>query len=138
MPTPVVAVVDDDRDYLSLMELLLGDEAGCSVVTICDGNDSPDRLGNLRPSLIVMDLLNPRSGYGWRSLELLTEDPATQGIPILLCSGATHELSGRDEWLKARGIAVIRKPFDVDEMIDMVRRLVGSDASPRPHVSTST
>lgn len=126
VPEPLVAVLDDDRDYLELMQMLLTDEAGCSVVTIC-GGDSACSLGTLEPRLIITDLFDPRSGYGWGSLEALTQDERTRNIPILLCTGATHELAGHEEWMRRHRIAVIRKPFDISEMVRTVRRLVGKD-----------
>lgn len=47
--------------------------------------------------------------------------------PLLLCAAAEHELDALKEWSACPCMAVLLKPFDVDEFLACVARLLRAD-----------
>ncbi len=86
---PHIAVVNDDTVFLHLMEELLRGEAGCDVSTCFVGSEGYIFVKELQPNLVILDLIFGPAEEGWRTLDLLTLDPATRHIPVIVCSAAT-------------------------------------------------
>jgi CheY-like chemotaxis protein len=69
---------------------------------------------------VLVDVLMPRLG-GLEVARRLKADPATRGIPVVaLSAGAT-----RADALAAGCDDFVGKPFDVDDLIETVRRWLG-------------
>lgn len=74
--------------------------------------------GQPRPDLVLSDVMMPLMG-GVELCKMLREDPATADIPIVLMSAA-YQATG----INAGADAVIAKPFDLDALDALVRRLL--------------
>ena len=119
-----VLVVDDDDVIRQLISVNLELE-GFEVATATDGQDCLDKVGQVQPDVITLDIMMPRLD-GWETASRLRADPATAGIKVVLLSARAQEAD------LARGTrigvdAYLTKPFDPDELIDVVRRLAGLD-----------
>ncbi len=105
-------MVDDDEAIREAMLDLLALE-GFAVLSACDGADALGVLaGAPRPCVAVVDLVMPRID-GWHLVRTIADDPALRGIGVV-CSTA-----GRGE-IPAGCSAILRKPFDVDALVDAV------------------
>jgi CheY-like chemotaxis protein len=115
---PRILLVDDDEgNREALRELLEGE--GYAVVAAPDGAQALERLGELRPSLILLDMMMPvMNGSEFRQRQ--REDPRLRDIPVLLMSAGAR-LDDEAEAMDARG--VIGKPPDVDAMLREVARI---------------
>jgi CheY-like chemotaxis protein len=119
---PHVAVVNDDTTFLRLMRELLGMEEGYKVSTSFVGSEGYGFVRDLQPDLVVLDLVFGDSAEeGWRTLDLLTLDPATRRIPVIVCSAATVQLQDHADWLSRFDVRVLPKPFDLDVLLAIVR-----------------
>jgi two-component system chemotaxis response regulator CheY len=114
-----VLVIDDDsgiRD--SLAECL--EVEGYAVACASNGADGLERLRAERPNLILVDLLMPVMN-GYQFLAEVRGDPALKGLPVVLMTGSTpragHPLPEAD--------AMLPKPFELDELLSLVRRFAG-------------
>ena len=119
-----VLVVDDD-DVLRQRITVNLELEGFEVATATDGQDCLDKVGQVQPDVITLDIMMPRLD-GWETASRLRADPATAGIKVVLLSARAQEAD------LARGTrigvdAYLTKPFDPDELIDVVRRLAGLD-----------
>ncbi len=126
-PTSVsklVAVADDDEPYLALMGELLVEEGGYRVSTCPPGLGGYEHVRQTRPDLVILDLVDGTPDAGWRTLELLTQDPQTRRIPVLLCSAAGDELEGYRGRTDRADVDAIAKPFDIEELLEKVGRLL--------------
>ena len=117
-----VLVVDDDDVIRQLITVNLELE-GFEVDTAVDGQDCLDKVAQVRPDVITLDIMMPRLD-GWAAASRLRADPATAGIKVVLLSARAQEAD------LARGSrigvdAYLTKPFDPDELIEVVRRLAG-------------
>jgi DNA-binding response OmpR family regulator len=112
-----VLIVDDDRDTLLTLGLLLRD-SGMYVHLLRSGEQVMDAVGSFRPDVIVLDLVLPdRSG-----LEIAEEIVLRYGEerPVLIAITAYSSETDR-RLAKAAGFAeFISKPYDPQAL---VRRL---------------
>jgi CheY-like chemotaxis protein len=111
----LIAVVDDDQSLLDLMTDLLS-ERSWQVLALRDSATAYESLLVAQPDAILLDIRLSGTQSGWDILDRLQAHPATQPIPVILWSGVTGDLDGKQEWLLARGIPVLSKPFEVDDL----------------------
>jgi len=113
-----ILVVDDRPNELQLLiEILRG--ARCRISVAFDGAQAYHRAQLIAPDLILMDVCMPRMD-GFTACRLLTADPATRAIPILILS-ASGELDDRIQGLEIGAMDYIVKPFEPAEVIARIR-----------------
>ena len=125
LSSPLVLVVDDDRDGRELYSLGL-QAAGFRVEEAADGFEAVDKGFKLRPHAILMDLLMPRLD-GWQVVSWLKKNPVTQQIPILAVTGAGADL--KQMALDAGCRAVIDKPCSPEQLVNEIRKVLASQGS---------
>jgi DNA-binding response OmpR family regulator len=115
--TQPILVVEDDIALARLMEALLT-SAGHTVRTVGDGESAVAAVREARPALVLLDLTIPKLD-GWQVLERLHAggDPP----PVVLFTG-DYSASRRAQ--NAGVVAAILKPFDVDELLATIERLL--------------
>jgi CheY-like chemotaxis protein len=120
---PRVLVVDDDDVIRQLISVNLELE-GFEVHTAVDGNDAVTKARELVPDVITLDVMMPRLD-GWGAAEQLRADPQTHDIPLVLLSARAQEADlKRGERIGVD--AYLTKPFDPDELIQIVNRLASA------------
>src|SRR6476661_6529409 len=129
---PVVLLVEDDRDIREMIATLL-DMAGFTVVPCDTAECGLNALREQEFDLVLTDYALPRKSGLWL-LEEAESEGLIQGIPVLI---VTAHPSVDDE----TDYEVIHKPFDLDELVDRVRRRMegtGGGRRKRPAVSSRT
>jgi CheY-like chemotaxis protein len=124
-PLGRVLVVDDDEVIRQLIAVNLQLE-GFDVETAVDGQDCLDKVVEVDPLVITLDVMMPRLD-GWVTAVRLREDPATRHMKVVLITARAqdHDIRRGHEI----GVdAYVTKPFDPAELIRTVRRL--ADAGP--------
>src|ERR687886_1744358 len=111
---PRIAVINDDTAFLDLMEELLEQEEGYDVGVCREANNAYQFVKDQRPDLVILDIRVGHEENGWTILELLTLDPDTRPIPVIVCSAAIQSLHEHQELLGRFGIQALPKPFDLD------------------------
>ena len=110
-PQKTVMVVEDEPAIRSLLCMTLEYE-NYHVEAAGDGQEALDRVEQVRPDAILLDLMLPTMD-GWALIDALNERPQTDGIPIIAVS-ATQRYHDVGE----RGVqAFLSKPFDVDTLL---------------------
>jgi CheY-like chemotaxis protein len=117
-----VLVVDDDAALREVYKEILTVE-GHSVRMAVDGVEG---LSSLRDDidLVIADLNMPRMS-GAEFLQAMRESPQFGRIPVLVISGRPHTLP---EWLQGPLTSVLRKPFRLDMLNQLVESLAGASA----------
>jgi len=117
-----VLVVDDDRVIQQLLEVNLELEGYDVVATASDGREALEKIGQLKPDLVILDIMMPKMD-GLAVCRSLKADPELAKIPIVLLSARAQDLDIR-EGLDIGANAYLTKPFDPVELLDVVARLL--------------
>ena len=116
MASPIL-LVEDDSLLLEVLERLLT-KAGFSVVVAIDGPEAIQRLEELSPSLVLLDLVIPRLD-GFEVLKQIRANPKFAHVPVIILSNLgspedikkATDLGAADYWIKAASVPeeIIRK-----------------------------
>ena len=131
---PYVLLVDDNEATCALMTALLQREF--VIETAFDGVDAIERLKTRQYAAILLDLRMPRlDGFG--VLDFLREHAPDTLKRVLIVSAA---LAAREvERLRAYDVCgVIRKPFEVEVLLDAVKTCAGTNGGGFGNVLAST
>jgi CheY-like chemotaxis protein len=115
-PAPLILLVEDQPEIRDAVRWLLEDE-GFLVETAGDGREALERLTQLRPALIILDMGLPILG-GEGVVEGL-QKLFTQVPPFILMTAAGG-IAERARQLGAAGY--VGKPFELDHLIEVVHR----------------
>lgn len=128
---PRVAVMDDDDEFVAMMEGLLTEE-GFDFVRAPLGTDSVDGLADSGPDAAVLDLRGVSESGGLDVLRRIRADPRVAALPVLVCSADIELLRARAADLAAvPHVASLEKPFRIDALIGALGRLLsGAAAAP--------
>jgi CheY-like chemotaxis protein len=126
---PTVLVAEDDRDTISLLNMLLT-EAGWNVLPARSGMDALRYLKANRPDLILIDLVMPDLD-GFQTIQRMRELQQTKNgqslnPPVVLMSA---EVSGQESRLKMRELGVaglLEKPFEPEEVRKLLDQILSA------------
>lgn len=122
MGSKTILVVDDDPDIVRLIMLSLEQE-GFHTLGATSGEQALDVARSRHVDAITLDLLMPGM-HGLEVARLLKEDPATQGVPVVVVSAYS---TGHEPELVALGVAgVITKPIDEGRLLATIRGVLGT------------
>lgn len=122
-----VLIVEDEPEILDLIGDLLTLE-GYDVHTLRRIPHGLDPIRAIAPDAVVLDLRLPGLG-GIELLRLLAADRSLRHVPVVVCSGASDLTQVHGAEFAALGCEVIRKPFELEDLIGSVRRAVWSRES---------
>ena len=94
---------------------------GFEVIGATDGQEALDRVKDVHPAVVTLDVMMPRLD-GWETASRLRSDPETADIKLVLLSARAQQ-ADLDRGEQIGVDAYLTKPFDPDELIDIVRRL---------------
>lgn len=112
-----ITVVDDDPTILESLQILLTDE-GYEVNLASSGEDFEKSLSGVVPDLVLLDYLLP----GKNGIELtrsLRKQSGTEAVPVIIIS-ASHQVE--KEVCEAGASAFLEKPFDINALLDLVKK----------------
>ena len=119
---PTVLLVEDDRDIREMMTTLL-DMSGFAVVSCDTAECGLNALREQEFDLVLTDYALPRQSGLWLLQEAESEG-LIQGTPVLIVTAHPHVDTDA-------GYEVIHKPFDLDELVERVRRRMEGPDGPR-------
>jgi DNA-binding response OmpR family regulator len=126
---PHISVINDNADFLELMAAILDEDAGYEVSLFHGLEVGIDELATTAPDLIVVDLLLGGAS-GWEIVTLARADERLAPVPIIICSADIAALRERADDLERIGnVHVLAKPFAIDEITELVERLVGQSVA---------
>ena len=118
---PCILIVDDDADLVAFLFSVLVDE-GFSIVAASQGQQAMDLLERgVRPHLILIDLMLPRIS-GFDLLNHIRTDRSLRTIPTIVMTGAS-------ERSPVVADVVFEKPFDHNELLKAIHRLIATAGS---------
>ena len=121
----LILVADDDPVIVRLLEVNFKLE-GYDVETATHGEEALQKARDLRPALILLDVMMPGLD-GWEVARHLKQDDATASIPILFLSARAQE-EDRRRGLELGVTDYVTKPFDPGELVGLVARCLAERA----------
>jgi CheY-like chemotaxis protein len=113
-------LVVDDMPYLRDIQVLLLNDAGYATTAVGSAREALERLSDLAPDLILLDVSMPGMD-GRQFLARLRAEPEWQRLPVILTTGRSVEDVARENRCD-----VLPKPFSEAALLDLVERLIGS------------
>jgi DNA-binding response OmpR family regulator len=112
-----VLIVDDDKDILQVVELLLTIHDH-TVKTIFRAEEALNEIKKFKPDIILLDV-NLGGHDGRKICKLLKTIRMVKNIPVILFSASpdlhrSHIECGANDFLS--------KPFDASELIDKIKK----------------
>lgn len=124
--TAHILILDDDLSTLEMLQLVLETEGDYRVTIARTLTEDLPEIERLHPDLILLDLKFGGRELGWDYLQKLRLFRATSKIPIILCTAALKDVREQEPVLLQKGIPVLYKPFDIDELLTLVKQRLAS------------
>ena len=114
-----IVVINDDESILDLFRMILEGE-GYKVSTSVEAMENVEDVERLKPDVVILDLKIGQQEEGWLMMQKLRMYPPTRFIPLILCTAALNEVRQQEDTLQDKGIPVVYKPFDIDEILKAI------------------
>jgi DNA-binding response OmpR family regulator len=128
--TGPVAVVDDDVQYIRLVERILATEhISVMPITTLDVDEAVSVISDSGCSAAVVDVYMYGDTLGFSLVERLRERFTADALPIIIASGAPREVGRHVDFLRDSGCSVLLKPFEPDDLLArLLAPACGADA----------
>lgn len=117
-PPPLILVADDDAHIVRLVALYLT-KAGYRVATAEDGDETLRKVRDLRPDLLVLDIMMP----GPDGLEITRSLRRSSALPIIMLTARTSDVD-RIAGLQFGADDYVTKPFNPLELVARVQAVL--------------
>jgi CheY-like chemotaxis protein len=116
--TPVILVVDDNRENLELLEAYLED-LNCRTIPATDGPEALEVVKNDKPDLILLDIMMPKMS-GFEVCRKVKSDPATSHIAVIMVT-ALNEYGDMQRGVDCGTDDFVSKPVNKLELLTRVK-----------------
>lgn len=123
---PLVLVADDEPRITKLVSLALSEE-GFSVVAASCGEDALARAEEVRPDIVLLDIVLPDLD----GIEVMRRLRARRNVPVILLS-AKGSVADKTRGLDLGADDYLAKPFHPDELAARVRAVIRRTAGAGP------
>ena len=118
-----VLIIEDEKLIIVSTQMVL-EAAGFRVESATNGEDGITKARTQTPDLILLDIMMPGID-GWETLTRLKRDTETSGIPVVIFTAREHS-RGHQKSAEMGAADYFRKPFEPDELIDLVEKDVAN------------
>ena len=125
-----ILIVDDDQECRDLATAALGSDYSIQVAT--NGEDALKIAADIRPDLIVLDVMMPGGIDGFTTLCRLKENAVTANAAIVMLSEintimhASFSKETIEEYLQQSPSIFLEKPVSAKVLVDTVKQLLDS------------
>jgi CheY-like chemotaxis protein len=130
----LVLLVDDDVDFVEMNRAVL-EAHGYKVAAAFSGQEGLQKARELKPALIVLDVMMDYKTEGFHATYDLRQDPELQKIPIIMVTDINKQdfigrLQPDGDWLPVE--MLIDKPITPQRLLDEVKKAIGDNPGPAP------
>ncbi len=115
-------IIENEDDVREVMEITLRD--AYEVTTARDGLEGIECVVQYQPDIILLDIMMPRMN-GYQLLQSLRRNPAYRDLPVVVVSVKATQ-KDRDYAMRLGATDYLVKPFDPEELLRLLKRLVSS------------
>ena len=109
-----IMIIDDDPHVVTYLTDLF-DDNGYETCSASGGSEAMEVLAEEKPDLITLDLEMPEE-WGPRLYRKITQEKEFKNIPVIVISGLTGS-----QYAIQKAVASLMKPFDKDELLEIVK-----------------
>lgn len=121
-----IVIAEDNKELNTLIRIRL-EKAGYEVISCYDGASALEKITEIRPDLIILDIDLPDI-YGFELLGKIRQNPDLDKAKVLVLTGVTSQMGGDtsdEKWKDITGVNVfLSKPHDTNDFIDKVKELL--------------
>lgn len=121
----LILVAEDAPELAEMLKHVL-ESRGHQVAVANDGVEMIEKAKNLRPKLIISDIMMP-GAYGSAAFKSLQDDPYTKGTPVIFLTAVSPEQAAKVV-PPDPGILILHKPVDVMALLGAVNKMLTSAA----------
>lgn len=116
-----IVVADDDLDICELLDISFR-KAGFTVRTAIDGVQAYDEIVQVRPDVVVLDVVMPKIS-GIDVVKMMRDVDALRNIPAILVSARGQDLEF-DFDIEIDRVEFVVKPFNLQDLVRLVKEIV--------------
>jgi DNA-binding response OmpR family regulator len=116
-----IMVINDTQEILALFRDILTDE-GYEVALYSSAIHDMEEIERVNPDLIILDFIFGHENLGFQILQKLKMRRSTARLPVVVCTAALQAVREMEGFLQSKGVQIVLKPFDVDDLVEAVRR----------------
>ena len=117
-----ILCVDDDEDLLHINSTVL-QSAGYDVVRACSGNECLRRIREVRPDLVLLDVMLPDAN-GFDVCRKIKEDPELLGTYVILISGMEISSDSQIRGLQTGADGYLVRPISGQELLARIQSIL--------------
>ena len=120
-----ILIIDDEQDMRVYLGTLFR-KAGYEIESAPNGEEGVVLAKSFLPDLITLDVMMPKKS-GLKAYAELRTAPETKTIPIIVLTGLAQQedFFGENLGNLPRPNALVEKPIDRDDFLEVVKRVMG-------------
>lgn len=116
-----ILIVDDSRTSRRILRSILEEDGHVIVGEATNGQEGFEQYMSLKPDIVTMDITMPVM-TGVEALKKIIEADSNAKVVMVSAAGQQHNML---EAVQSGAADFISKPFDVDAIKNMVKKIVG-------------
>src|ERR671938_734488 len=123
-----VLIADDEKNIVQLTRMYLANE-GFTVESAANGREALDKVRQVKPDLVILDLMMPDVD-GWEVCRRLRKEG---DIPIIMLTARDDDVD-KIVGLELGADDYVTKPFNPRELVARIKSILRRAAAPPPQV----
>ena len=120
-----ILIIEDEKLIIVSTQMVL-EAVGYRVESAMNGEEGIRKANEVKPDLILLDIMMPGID-GWETLTRLKRDSELAQVPVIIFTAREHA-RGHQKSNEMGAAGYFRKPFEPDELIELVEKHVGQGA----------
>lgn len=119
--TQPILIVEDEEDIADFLTQVLGEIMPYPILPVASAEDALEAVHSIKPSLFLLDYRLPDSN-GLELSDRLHSSEGLEAVPTVMMSASPPPLKE----IQKRHIAFLPKPFDIQDLLEMLETLLPS------------
>lgn len=120
-----ILIIEDEKLIIVSTQMVL-EAVGYRVESAMNGEDGIRAAKEVKPDLILLDIMMPGID-GWETLTRIKREAELVDTPVIIFTAREHA-RGHQKSNDMGAAGYFRKPFEPDELIELVEKHVGQGA----------
>lgn len=114
-----ILIVEDDPNNGEFLSLVISQETIYTPILATSADEALQMVQTITPDLFILDYFLPPGINGFELYKQLHQQAGLQNVPTIFLSASTEK-----EDLKQNNILFLEKPFELDELLKTIEKVV--------------